>query len=769
MPPGRQGQRSSSSASASGSGTRQGALTFTTSANNTNGAPVSLRPRSQMSPPVKKKVKIDESDDDIVYVGKGKGKAKATEDTFNSDKEHLNISSLPRQHHQSDPKQPNLAPPSQNGELSDQETEAIGTLPWSQRYSPRNRDELAVHERKVADVAVWLKDAFRGVPSLRRKRRLLILTGPSGSGKTETIRQLAKDLDFEISEWHNDTAARAGFEQTQDWIDASPTGLTNRLRDFFSKSARFPTLKLSTHQRERLQAAGWSPPSTPNNHSQRPRAAKPRLLLLEDLPSLSHQPTLHAFQDILNTFVSQPPAPDGSFVPVCIILSEVASSAGGSESMNSTDISNSTRENDWMRPRRLVGEEIASQDSWLEIKFNPIARTFLKRSMLETLMPRVIEEEQQKSSKIKTFPANALIEVIAADSPGDIRSAVDALQQAYLAFKKGVKGFEFLITESAAAGKRAVKKQKKQKSSSTTADAPSTMRITPRMQKDARKLLMKLGLVNRESSLVLFHALGKLLYNKRVGDPYDGSDEDEDDEDGAPATKEALKPLPAHYAALARRKSKVNISEILSSGLDLKMMELFVHHNYIPYVVEIEQCESIMENFSLVDSTFSSDLYSPLITSHSMLLNLPSPVDRRVNPPRPVPTKPDLFTSQTILNETMETLSHLSLKTHIPIQQLSLEYIPILKNKIVAQEKGLNNYVPGLSRFNELWGKKSGWFDQANFELEQDSLPDLPDQGLQNEVAAVEVERDDDVVGGQQQQADLDEQEDEEMEEIEDF
>lgn len=74
---------------------------------------------------------------------------------------------------------------------------------WSVLYRPRNRSELAVHSRKVQDVEQWLTDAFTGTPSVKKLRRLLVLTGPAGAAKTETLRQLAApdELDFEITEY----------------------------------------------------------------------------------------------------------------------------------------------------------------------------------------------------------------------------------------------------------------------------------------------------------------------------------------------------------------------------------------------------------------------------------------------------------------------------------------------------------------------------------------------------------------------------------------
>ena len=86
--------------------------------------------------------------------------------------------------------------------------------------------ELAVHKRKVSEVASWIKDfAHHGKvpfsvpapPFLVALRcfvlfavldtgliqKLLVLSGPAGSGKSTTIFSLAKEMDVQIIEWIN--------------------------------------------------------------------------------------------------------------------------------------------------------------------------------------------------------------------------------------------------------------------------------------------------------------------------------------------------------------------------------------------------------------------------------------------------------------------------------------------------------------------------------------------------------------------------------------
>lgn len=432
---------------------------------------------------------------------------------------------------------------------------ALTTSPWSQRYSPRSRAELAVHPRKVSDVAAWLQDAFYGRPSLRKKRRLLLLTGPTGAAKTETLWQLAQDpaLDFEVNEWKNETVARAGEAFDVGDGEVSSSNLSMRLRDFFSKSARFPTLKMQGGQPQTSSSSSADP--TPNRRRR-------RLLLLEDLPALSHQPTLETFRDALATFITQPPGPDDEVVPVCVILSDVTGPGAGSDG-DLASVVQDRRETEWMRPRRLLGDTVASSDAWFQIKFNPVAPTLLKRSLKAT-STRAID-------KTSRFPVDQFINAIAGDSPGDVRAAVDVLHQAYRAFQRDATVFADVVS---AVGR--IKGKRKTGDLARAAD------------KEAKRVLQQLGLVSRDSALVLFHALGKLLYNKRVGDPddndNDGENEDEDEDDDGEESREgqngsqgssqsALPPLPAHYEHLARRPSRVDVN-VSADDVELQVVSM---------------------------------------------------------------------------------------------------------------------------------------------------------------------------------------------------
>ena len=93
------------------------------------------------------------------------------------------------------------------------------------KYEPQSLQDLAVHKRKVDDVRRWLVEAFDEKRRSKHRvslqfiflcskpghiydaimQRLLILTGPAGSAKTTTLRVLAREMDFDIVEYKDNT------------------------------------------------------------------------------------------------------------------------------------------------------------------------------------------------------------------------------------------------------------------------------------------------------------------------------------------------------------------------------------------------------------------------------------------------------------------------------------------------------------------------------------------------------------------------------------
>ena len=70
---------------------------------------------------------------------------------------------------------------------------------WIENFAPRTKAELAIHAKKIAEVEDW----FRAIKDKRMKNAapILLVSGPSGSGKSATIKVIAQEFGYTISEW----------------------------------------------------------------------------------------------------------------------------------------------------------------------------------------------------------------------------------------------------------------------------------------------------------------------------------------------------------------------------------------------------------------------------------------------------------------------------------------------------------------------------------------------------------------------------------------
>lgn len=68
---------------------------------------------------------------------------------------------------------------------------------WIENFAPKQKADLAIHTKKIAELEDW----FRSISMLRGLGPILLLNGPSGCGKTATLKVLANEFGFSISEW----------------------------------------------------------------------------------------------------------------------------------------------------------------------------------------------------------------------------------------------------------------------------------------------------------------------------------------------------------------------------------------------------------------------------------------------------------------------------------------------------------------------------------------------------------------------------------------
>ncbi|KAL1839018.1 hypothetical protein VTJ49DRAFT_1993 [Mycothermus thermophilus] len=389
--------------------------------------------------------------------------------------------------------------------------------PWSERFAPTSLDELAVHKRKVADVRHWLEEVFTG----RARQRLLVLKGPAGAGKTTTVRLLARDMRCEVLEWRNPGNSFGVPGQVYQSAAA-------QFEEFLGRGGKFGQLDIEEED------GGTPPPQTQVMGPPPPAASGKRLMLVEEFPNtfMRSSAGLMGFRDAVIQFLSASVPPMGfgyasePATPIVMVISE-------------TLLTTTSASADSFTAHRLLGPEILKHPGTTVIEFKPIAPTFLTKAL-----ELVVQKEARKSGRRRT-PGPRVLQRLG--EVGDIRNAISSLE--FLCAKGD--------TEADWGGKVAFTKPK-------------------RASKDAAPALTKgeqesLELVSqREATLGIFHAVGKVVYNKR-GDFPPGS---------AEAAAEAA--LPDYMSHLARRKkSEVVVDALIDEiGTDTHTFISALHENY---------------------------------------------------------------------------------------------------------------------------------------------------------------------------------------------
>ncbi|TEB29646.1 Rad17-domain-containing protein [Coprinellus micaceus] len=145
------------------------------------------------------------------------------------------------------------------------------------------------------------------------------------------------------------------------------------------------------------------------------------------------------------------------------------------------------------------------------------------------------------------------------------------------------------------------------------------------------------AVTRREQSLALFHLIGKVLYNKRKGDPASSSAAAKDiqkDREIDAQLKDPAK-LPSHLSEHDRRASRVDVDAIYAdSPIDTSLFSLYLHQNYTQFCNEVEEVDGVADWLSWVDSSggeawYQSNPHQFHLVTLGTMHSLPSPVQRR--------------------------------------------------------------------------------------------------------------------------------------------
>jgi len=467
--------------------------------------------------------------------------------------------------------------------------EAADRRPWTDKYGPVSLDELAVHKKKVADVRAWLTDVFGGTS----RKRLLLLKGSAGCGKTATLSLLSRELGIAVQEWKNPT----GSMSTADHF----VSVTAQFEDFVGRTGKFGSLAFEAPSQ-------GSQRTTPSSSSSRQK----QLVLVEEFPNTFTRTSsaVQSFRSSLlnylaaNTqsataFFGSQHAAEQSVTPIVMIISE-------------TLLSTNTAAADSFTAHRLLGPEILTHAGVSVLEFNSIAPTFMTKA-LDT----IIVKEARDSGRRKTLGPQVIQRLA---ELGDIRSAVSSLEFLCL------RGDD---SEGWGANVNFTKKKGPK-------DTPMT-----KMEQDSLQLVTQ-----RESTLGIFHAVGRVVYNKRLPD----------------STEVPITQPPNWFPERRRPKvSEVNVDTLIDeTGTDTQTFVAALHENYVLSCSGADSEETLDSIEGCIDALSDADLLSPdrfgagssrrnlqgtsadnlrqdemcfQTSVRGLLYNLPTPVKRLAPPP----------------------------------------------------------------------------------------------------------------------------------------
>ena len=385
--------------------------------------------------------------------------------------------------------------------------------------------------------------------------------------------------------------------------------MASQFEEFLGRSGKFGSLDLD----------GTPQGDTKGKEESSSEATGRRIILVEEFPSsLSHTSVaLKSFRAALLRYLAASiPSQGLNFQsantnadlnpPVVIIVSE-------------TLLSTSTSLSDNFTAHRLLGPEMSNHSGVNIIEFNPIAPTYMTKAL------DLVLKKEARCSMRKNIPGPAVLKRYA--ELGDVRSAVSSLE------------FLCIRGDDAAnwGGRVAVKKKKKGEVDLTA------------MEKESLEMLSQ-----REASLGIFHAVGRVMYNKR------------EDPSLALESKIRLPPPPAHLRHHSRLKiSEVSIDDLINEiGTDTQTFISGLHENYVPscngrsFTQSLEGCiealsesdilgpdsrRGLQSNRSGIGSARGSyqgygagidilrqDEISFHVSVRGMLFSLPHPVHRRI-------------------------------------------------------------------------------------------------------------------------------------------
>lgn len=300
-----------------------------------------------------------------------------------------------------------------------------------------------------------------------------------------------------------------------DYSSDNYVSTTAHFEEFLRRSGKFSSLDITNSEEP-----------TPSIEKNVPENRK-KVILVEEFPNtfMTSTSALQSFRSSILQYLATS-TPKGAIMPLVMILTE--SRTTGSSFLTDT-----------VTAHGLLGPSILNNPFTDTIEFNSIAPTFITKAL------NLVLQKEARNSGRRRIPGPSVLKRLS--ESGDVRSAIGSIEFLCL---KGQDGDDW-------SGRVAAKGKKGAKTANAITD----------MEEASLELVTR-----REVSLGLFHAVGKVVYNKREG----LSD--------MKATQDPPTQPPTHLPQHARLKaSDVAVDELMDeTGTDTTTFVASLHENYVP-------------------------------------------------------------------------------------------------------------------------------------------------------------------------------------------
>jgi cell cycle checkpoint protein len=564
-------------------------------------------------------------------------------------------------------------------------------MSWSTKYCPQSASELCPAPKKVKEVKEWLLShaqiteggGGKGLPITNPNTPVLVITGPTGGGKSTTVELLCKELGLKLLTWNAPTPTLWHEYLYQSGAGNTYVSKLGEFEAFLRRSTLLsPIPLLATTQT--IAQEGKTPP-TPSSASaaastsisrskiavvggnpkenEQKKKKKKDVILIDDLPNIHTVDQQKSLLSVLDKYCRS------SRFPIVLCLSNVQKSGeqGGREKDRQS----------YLQDRLLLMLESVGA---LVVNFPPVTTT------------RITKVLQRISDREKVVLEKKSLTEIAEVSNGDIRNAVNSLQFSMVGYGSSEEEPNKATTATAAAGLKK-RKRGKGKRQSLPLEPPAGLFSRQKLSLD----LIQRDLA-RDRELEQFHALGKILYNKRTEDKPDFPD------------------FSGFPERLSRNRSENKVEKVIAQAhLDSSMLLSYVHENFLRFVGEdaIEEVAEMSSYFSdsavLMNGEESSHLSgnnSNTVAASSLVGVMGFQYANVTKPPRSFLKlrKPDLLAA-----EKTRIMNHFELSNACVRRASQCLYLEAMKSVVTDTLPYVRKiYQGGMNGLLQAWHDKSG-------------------------------------------------------------